>query len=422
MKTQNFLDPYVGNVLTEGLGALRSPEQVAKALLHRPELPPPMEGIPPYIAVHMLMSVIDLHLPRLVTTRLHQTIELMVRRSYHYRDPKLASTWTSISGQAGVGRPPAMPIFAAAVIGHSGCGKSEAIKRCFATFPSQVIHHRSFPNLVGGFNQLVYLSVLAPENGGGAELARQLMRAHDAACGTKRFEHELSIEKPNPMKMLETWQQVACASFLGILHIDEIQNLFKLPSLIERAAKNKSRRRAELKVAEDRTLRWLLNFISTSQVPVLISGTPDGMRALARRVSTTQRIATMGAHEFTRFESAVDTSYRDTFLKELGKYQFVHTKLAVDDELAKLIIELTAGVPRIIVALWIAAHRIAYERKTNDLRLSDFNRASQTFLKPLAPAVAALKSGDPSLMATFEDMLPTEVAFWDQFWSEVSRT
>jgi AAA domain len=422
MKTQGLPDPYAGNILTEGLGALRSPEQVAKALLHRPELPPPMQGIPPYIAVHMLMSVVDLHLPRLVTTRLHQTIELMVRRSYSYRDPKLASTWASISGQAGVSRPPAMPIFAAAVEGYSGTGKSEAIKRCFATFPSQIVHHRSFPNIVGGFNQPVYLSVLAPENGGGAELARQLMRAYDAACGTKRFEHELSIERPNPMKMLETWQQVACASFLGILHIDEIQNLFKLPSLKERSAKNNSRRRAELKVAQDQTLRWLLNFMSTSQIPVLISGTPDGMRALKRRAATTQRIVTMGAHEFTPFESANDISYRDTFLKELGKYQFVHTKLAVDDDLAKLIIELTAGVPRIIIALWIAAHRIAYERKTNDLRLSDFKKASETYLKPVASAVAALKSGDPSRMAAFEDMMPTEVDFWDQFWTNGSST
>jgi hypothetical protein len=421
MKTQGLPDPYAGNILTEGLGALRSPEQVVKALLFRPELPPPMEGIPPHIAVHMLMSVADLHLPRLTTTRLHQTIDLMMRQSYRYRDPTRAQTWASISGQAGASRPPSMPVFAAAVIGHSGTGKSEAIKRCFAIYPSQVIHHRSFPKIVGGFNQLVYLSITAPENGGGAELARRLMRAYDEACGTNRFERELASEKPNAMKMLETWQQVACASFLGVLHIDEIQNLFKLPPVKERNGKHNHKQRSELKVAQDQALRWLLNFMNTSQIPVLISGTPDGMRALQRRASTTQRIVTLGAHEYTRFDSSEDISYRETFLKELGRYQFVQKKLAIDDELAKLILEITAGVHRLIMALWIAAHRIAYERKTNDLRISDFKMAAKTYLAPVAPAVAALKSGDPFRMAAFEDMLPPEASFWDQFWIDVSR-
>ena len=77
--------------------------------------------------------------------------------------------------------------------------------------------------------------------------------------------------------------------------------------------------------------------------------------------------------------------------------------------------ELTAGVPRIIVALWIAAHRIAFEGKDDDLQSAIFKKAAATFLSPLAPAVAALRSNDPTRLSRYQDLLPGEQV-WTQFW------
>ena len=419
-KTTDF-DPYAGNLLTEGLGPLRSRPEVMATLTKRPKVPQSMDGIPRHIALHMLMAVRDFHIPSLEECRLHETMELMVRQNYRYLDPTAAQTWATVGGDKQALRPVRTPAYGAAVVGHSGTGKTAAISRCLESYPSQIVEHRSFPKLIGGHRQVVWLSIDVPASGRAADLAMELMRAWDRATGGDRFELDLATERRNGMKMLDSWRQVASAHFLGILHLDEIQNLFKLPTLKQRNGKSRTTSRSELTIVEDQSLKWILTLMNTWQVPLLTSGTPDGMRALTRRLSTTERIVTSGYHKFDPFENARDNGFRKNFLDQLGRYQFVQKKILVDDELAHLIIELTAGIHRLIIALWIAAQRIALERSTCELRLDDFKKAASTYLAPVAPAVAALRSGDPHRMTAYEDLLPSDGEFWSQFWVSVGR-
>lgn len=224
------------------------------------------------------------------------------------------------------------------------------------------------------------------------------------------------------MKMLDTWRQVASAHFLGVLHLDEVQNLFKLATLKRRSGKRSGANDApELSIVEDQFLKWILTLMNTWQVPILLSGTPDGIGALTRRLSNTERIVTSGFHQFQHFDNAKDINFRTNFLEQLGKYQYVQKNLPINDELAELIIELTGGIQRLIVALWISAQRVALERNKGDLLLIDFKKAAATYLAPVAPAVAAFRSKDPVRMGKYEDLLPPDGAFWTDFWGSVSR-
>jgi len=130
---------------------------------------------------------------------------------------------------------------------------------------------------------------------------------------------------------------------------------------------------------------------------------------------------TSGYHQFQHFESAKDSNFRTNFLTQLGKFQFVRQPLPVTDELADLIIELTGGIQRLIIALWIAAQRIALERGKGDLLLTDFKMAASTYLAPIGPAVAAIRSNDPTKMSKYEDLLPRDGVYWSQFWGSVSQ-
>jgi hypothetical protein len=51
--------------------------------------------------------------------------------------------------------------------------------------------------------------------------------------------------------------------------------------------------------------------------------------------------------------------------------------------------------------------------------LDDFKKAALTWLAPLAPAVQALRSGDPAKMARYEDLVVRDTAFWSNFWKSV---
>ena len=128
------------------------------------------------------------------------------------------------------------------------------------------------------------------------------------------------------------------------------------------------------------------------------------------------------------FESADDPAYfcadpkTPGFINVLGQYQYVVDTLKIDRDVANKILELSGGIPRLIIALWIAAHRVALESpNTDSLTLKDFERAANTYLAPVKPAIAALRSKDPRQIARFEDLMPIDDNFWASFWTTMSR-
>ncbi|HOB02296.1 MAG TPA: AAA family ATPase [Casimicrobium huifangae] len=416
-------DPYAGNTLIAQLGPIRSRPEVAKVLVELPPRPPKdIASIPHHTRLHMLMSVRDLHMPSVEEMQLYETMDMMIRQNYHHLHPSSSSTWSQISGEEARYRPRVTaPTYGAAVVGVSGSGKTQAIRRCLTTFP-QIVQHTSFFRMVNGLQQVVWLSLDVPAGGKATDLAAALMTAWKKATGSTRFDKTLAGEWRNGPQMLDEWRQVASSHFLGLLHLDEIQNLFKLPTLKIRRRSKPGEPPPELRVIDDQSLKWILTALNEWQIPLLVSGTPDGFGALTKRLSNTERIVTSGYHSFKHFWGDHDAAFRQHFLPRLGHYQFVARPISITGELGDLILERTAGVQRLIIALWIAAHRVAFERSDDDLRLDDFKVAADTYLAPVAQAVAALHSNDPRRLAMFEDLSPEDNSFWAQFWSSVSRS
>lgn len=415
-------DPYAGNSLISQLGPIRSRPETLKALVEFPPRPPKeIASIPRHVRLHMLMCVRNLHVPSVEELQLYETIDMMIRQNYHHLHPSASSTWSLISGEEARYRPPiTAPTYGAAVVGISGSGKTQAIRRCLTTFP-QIIQHTSFFRMVNGLQQVVWLSLDVPASGKATDFAAALMTAWKKATGSTRFDKTLAGEWRNGPQMLDEWRQVASSHFLGLLHLDEIQNLFKLPTLKSRSKRKLGEPPPELRIIDDQSLKWILTALNEWQIPLLVSGTPDGFGALTKRLSNTERIVTSGYHAFKHFWGDHDAAFRQHFLPRLGHYQYVARPMPITKELGDLILEKTAGVQRLIIALWIAAHRVAFERNDDDLRLDDFKVAADTYLAPVAQAVSALHSNDPGRLSMYEDLSPQDHSFWAQFWSNVSR-
>lgn len=417
VKQTSLIDPISDNILCSGLRSIPSEKDALERLLFQPALPKDQAKMPLHVRQLQLMDVRDLHIPTPVERQLLQTVDLMVRNGYSYRDPRRAQTWAAISGDGeamGLRLPKAT---AAAVEGLSGVGKTEACLRSLHSLGPQVIHHGSFPQLVDGLTQVNWLSVEVPASGKATDLARVLMIAWDEATGGNRFSGSLARSRSDGMRALEEFRQVAKSGFLGVLHLDEIQNLFKARPLKERQRRTGADR-SELSIVEDQVLRWFLSLTNSGQIPVLVSGTPDGIGALTKRFSTVQRINTAGYFKFDRFLDATDAQYRKFFLKVLERYQYVDKPMALDNHFAELLLTHTAGIPRIMIALWVAAHRVSFERRRGvDLIAADFDLASKTLLAPLAPVIAAINSGDARKMSNYEDLVITDTSFWANFWS-----
>lgn len=400
-------DPDEGNILASKLHRIKTPEEVLADLIANPVFPEGIEDAPHHIRLHYLMRILALHVPSQPDQGLWRTIELMVREIYRCRDPRLNTTWADLSGEVPLLRLPDSPPLAAAVGGPSGTGKSQGVKRCLRGCLGKQLHrHESFPGLHGPVLQLVYLSVEIPASGKAKDLALTLMDASKEATGTDRFDEWLAKRVlKNPLQALEEWNSWARSHFLGILHLDEVQNFFKLQTLKQRLQRRGKSGEPELSVQEDEAIKWFLSIVNKGQYAVLASGTNDGINALGRRFSTLSRITSMGFHAYDPFLDADDPAFLLVFLPPLVACQLTKKKLKLTTTLAAEIFQLTAGVPRIIVTLWFMAQRVAFSLRHDELRLDHLRHASQTFLAPLAPAVAALLSNDPDRLRLYEDFV-----------------
>jgi hypothetical protein len=415
-------NPYHGNILVDGLGHILSREEAYRRLLYLPPTPQSPGTIPKHIRLHQLLRLRDLHIPSSEGTRIQQTIDLAIRQSYRYRDPMLATTWSHVSGESRAHKTPRAPSMASLVTGHSGSGKTESVLRALSCYEN-VITHTTFPRVEGQHRQMVWLSVDVPPSGRSSDLAANLMTSWDIAMERagneqyRRFATSLARERRDGQRMLDEWRQVALSHFLGALHLDEVQNFFKLATLRRRKNRKDLQDSLELSIVEDQCLRWILTLLNTWGIPVVLSGTPDGVGALTKRLSTIQRVVAGGYHKLTLFENPEDYTFREIFFPQLLRYQYVENPIQDSDNFRQLVIELTAGVPRLIIALWFAAHRVAFERTDDTLRPEDFQQAAVHYLEPVRSAVAALRSRDPAKMRRFEDLMPSDDDFWRAFWN-----
>lgn len=434
MNDQTPFNPYAGNILNDILGQILDRPTAARALTYLPPRPETPGLIPKHIRLREIIKLRDFHWTSLEGLRIQESIDLVLRDSYRYRDPNAPQTWSVIGGEKLAHKTPRAPAMAVLVVGHSGTGKSEAILRTLALYQEQVVTHKTFPNLVEGHHQLVWLSIDVPASGRSDDLAAELMAAFDTAMEKhikgwkRRFATSINRSRRDGQQMLDEWRQVASAYFLGALHLDEIQNFFKLPPLKKRRSKTSDQADLELSIIEDQCLKWILTLTNTWQIPIILSGTPDGVGALMKRFANTQRFVSGGYHPIKHFESADDPAFFSAdpkapgFLNVLGLYQYVNYPLKIDKDMASKILELSGGIPRLILALWVAAHRVALESPTDDsLSLKDFERAADTFLAPIKPAIMALRSKDPRQIVHYEDLMPRDDNFWASFWRNMSK-
>lgn len=394
------------NILIQACGQPLQPLEIGKRLMYLPPTPEQVGPVSLEYLDHYAADIFRMYIPTAEGIRLAQTLHLMMIQGYVHRNPLSPSTWRRI--YSGTGQDAAVnPIqMGATVTGVSGAGKSTAIERALSLFP-QVVEHAVMPNLARPSPQLLWLKVEVPASGKIADLVENLAIATDDVLGTNHATELFAGRKMKGAALMHQWRQRVSCNFLGLLVLDEIQNLFKIETKSNRqaAARSRSAERPALRIVDDEALKALLTLSNLSKVPVVYCGTPDGMEALNTRMSTAQRMLTAGAHVIQHASGPDDSFYSKRLFPSLCRYQWLPRQLPASDELRQLLYRLSAGIPRILLMTWFHANRRAIQRKADCLSLDDFLCVSESVLAPLRPAVEAIQSGDPRLMRMYEDLL-----------------
>lgn len=398
---------YRNNPLIDACGPILSTDELVERLFHSPPVPDKFEqALPPHVIEHELFAIRRLHVPSAAGIALAKTLDILIRQGYVHRNPSAATTWERLyNGPTGDCEQDGVQL-AASVVGISGAGKSTALTRALRLKPQVVVHER-FPNLVGPVRQLLWLKIDVPASGKIRDLVESWAAAADEALGTDYLSDLQKGRRRSPESLAREWVQRMGCHFPGLLVLDEIQNLFKIERKERRATSGDRPSRLLLRVVDDEALKMLLTLINACRFPVVVCGTPDGIDAFGTRMSTSQRLVTGGFHRMAHASSPDDVYLRQNLLPLLFEYQWLPGHLALNDEVANVMHQLSAGLPRLCGSLLIHAQRLALEAEAKALSLAHIYAAAAGPMSTTQPAVRALLSRDPGRMALFEDLLPT---------------
>lgn len=336
---------------------------------------------------------------------------MSIREGYRFRNPYDARTTALIRGRPLSSDVPESPINSIMAVG--GMGKSRAINRALASQFDQVIEHPTFPGVVGPYQQLVYLKVDVPGTGKLLDIARNLMIETAQALNTSEFDEMLSLKKPAAMNMFDAWLRVARRQSLGLLVLDEINNLFKPEPRKNRLAKaGQPSAPPILRLVEEEALRCLLTIANTWRIPLCFLTTPDGMEAMGTRFSVAQRMCLDGHHHIKFPDSAEDPDTLDFYLPALERYQYFAKPIVIGPMEREELFKLTGFVPRILFSAWRLGQRIALETDSKSFKFDHIRAAVNTYLAPLKAPISALQSNDPLRMRRYQDLLPPD-GFWN---------
>ncbi|WP_029148314.1 ATP-binding protein [Methylophilus sp. 5] len=420
--TSNSLLEYLGysdNLLIMACGDILSDKDLASKLKYIPPVFPSGFDFTnnATLAAHYVESVRSIHIPSSESLAIAQAIDLMLRQGYVGRNPSAPTTWQGIYQNKSIG-PPSLPAQAAYVTGLAGTGKSRSVERSMERY-HQVVVHQSFPHLRTPLRQLVWLKVDVPPNGSARELAFALMRATDQALDTDLYRDHATSRKSG-LELLNTWWDKARVHFLGMLVLDEASNLFKIETLKQRMKRKASDGRLHLRVADDETLKFIINLNNTAKLPLVMIGTPDGMEAFCARLSTVERLTTGGIYEVKRSTNDEGSFYRKYMFPALDQFRLGNQPVGGTGAIRDRLFELSAGIPRIYVSLWCLAARAMVSRKGKGLEVSDLEYVMQRYMSPLKAAISALLSDDPRQLAQYEDLLPPP-EFWTNLFLNQTR-
>lgn len=219
------------------------------------------------------------------------------------------------------------------VVGMSGVGKSKMIERCLQLFP-QVIEHSRYDGKSLSMNQLVWLKVECPHDASLRGLCQSILGDIDEAMNKE----EPTKPESTISNLLDQIERLVKSSFIGIIVIDEMQNL----------SIGKSG-------GADTLLSFLLNLINRCGIPILFCGNPQMTEHFKKKFRNARRAENGG---YIEMENLEHHGVWEIFCEELWDLQWTNPPTLLTPSLDLKLYERSAGVLDVAVRIYKKAQQI----------------------------------------------------------------
>ena len=379
---------YVGNPLIEALPPILSKDEVIRLLSNYPEYDEAQRTWLSELRYHLIYNAIDFFQPLAEHIELERRFSRMIRIGYRARNPMDVRYWADVDKN--VDRidthPPFRNFSSTATLGFSitglsGVGKSTAVNRILSLYP-QVIEHTRYRNQDFPWRQVVWLKIDCPHDGSTKGLCFNFFQTVDNILETNYYRNYARNGRATKDEMVPHMARVACIHTIGVLVIDEIQNL----SLAKSGG-------GEL------ALNFFVQLDNMVGLPIVKVGTPASLPLLRGKLQMARRESGQGDIEWPRLRKVEDSGREcdntwQVFIESLWRYQYVQKPTPLSEKLSRALYDESQGIVDFAVKLYFLAQTRAIATGKEELTASIIRSVAADRLSLARPILQAIKEGN----------------------------
>jgi hypothetical protein len=380
------LQEYAGNPLVEALPPFRSAEHLMEKFGRFPHIEEAERELSATTRM-LCVSRLDTYLePMPSHLEVIDQTGLLIYGGYAHRNPvrpEYAKTLVHFYRQSMGGEicpiewsgPSTAKSFS--LFGVSGGGKSTVLERTLSFYP-QAIHHPQH-----GFTQLVWLKIDCPLDGSLKQLLLSIVDRIDQKLGTKHMK-EVGRGVAIDGLILHV-AKIAARHHLGVLVVDEIQNLLDAPG-----------------IGPAKMLNFFVTFANEVKIPFIVLGTPKAKTMLEPLFRNARRLSAAGSYDWDRMRQDDEWEY---FLTELWRFQWTRKPTQMTAAVLKAMYHETQGIRSLVVKLFQLSQIQAIRDESEKISIALIEKVAAEKFTLLTPALEALRSGNKEKIKKYEDLL-----------------
>jgi hypothetical protein len=401
---------YRGNPFIEALPPIMAEDEVMENLARYPPYDDSERLMSPELKLHIIQSALQFFAPLPIHLDLERRFSRMIRAGYQMRNPLRRGFWCDADAKVRSLTPSTsvMPNCARAlplgftIIGFPGVGKTTSVEAVLSLYP-QVILHKEYAGRNFTHTQIVWLKMECPFDGSIKGLCLNFFQTVDAIIGTQ-YHQNYATGRRTLDELLPYVARVAAAHGIGVLVLDEIQNLSEAKS-----------------GGACKMLNFFVQLSNTIGIPVVLVGTYKAKAVLGGEFRQIRRGTGQGDLVWDRMEEGVWIDETDEtsgpgvwqlFLESLWTYQYLRTPCPLTAELGHVLYEETQGITDFAVKIYMLAQIRAItvdpggeERLTANIIRS----VARDSLRQAQKVLGALRRGDMRSLSNVEDVHPIKI-------------
>ncbi|MEH7885629.1 ATP-binding protein [Bacillus sp. JJ1609] len=388
---EQLIPDYKGNPLIETLPDILEVQDIIKAFAQYPSFDENQRFWPDNMRMHAIYQLNNLIQPLPVHLDIFNRFSVMIRDGYKGRNPKdinykmnfnkgfkeIFSSGKEI--EEGFKLKSSASGFA--IIGPSGIGKSTSIEKTLLLYP-QVIKHRHIEGF-GYLKQVVWLKLDCPTDGSLKSLCIDFFHSLDKILGTD-YEKTMVNSRSTVDSLMPDMAHIASLHGLGVLVIDEIQNL----SLAKSGGEKKA-------------LNFFTRLVNIIGLPVVMVGTFEALYLFENKFAQARRACGMGDMILDRI---INQKEWDLILNSIWDYQWLKKYTPITDKLKDKLYEESQGIIDIAIKLFMHTQWKAIASKEDEISERLISKAAEENLKLIRPYINAIKTGNTEKMKKFKDL------------------